>query len=50
LKDKSIVIWGPEVERDPDGNEVGWRVDVRDPDGHYVIFFEPTDQKEKQDL
>ena len=42
LKDKSIVIWGPEVERDQDGNEVGWRVDVRDPDGHFVIFFEPT--------
>ena len=42
LKDKSIVIWGPEVERDPDGQEVGWRVDVRDPDGHFVIFFEPT--------
>jgi len=30
------------VERDQDGNEVGWRVDVRDPDGHFVIFFEPT--------
>jgi len=42
LKDKSIVIWGPEVERDQDGHEVGWRLDVRDPDGHYVIFFEPT--------
>jgi len=42
LKDKSIVIWGPEVERDQDGQEVGWRVAVRDPDGHFVIFFEPT--------
>jgi catechol 2,3-dioxygenase-like lactoylglutathione lyase family enzyme len=28
LKDKSIVLRGPEVERDPDG--------------HLVIFFEPT--------
>ena len=42
LKDKSIVIRGPEVERDQDGDEVGWRVDVRDPDGHFVIFFQPT--------
>ena len=42
LKDKSIVIRGPELERDEDGQEVGWRVDVRDPDGHFVIFFEPT--------
>ena len=42
LKDKSIVIWGPGVERDQDGCEVGRRVDVRDPDGHFVIFFEPT--------
>jgi catechol 2,3-dioxygenase-like lactoylglutathione lyase family enzyme len=42
LKDQSIVIRGPEVERDQDGDEVGWRVDVRDPDGHVVIFFQPT--------
>src|SRR6516164_6765521 len=27
LKDKSIVIRGPEVERDQGGDEVGWRVD-----------------------
>jgi catechol 2,3-dioxygenase-like lactoylglutathione lyase family enzyme len=42
LKDKSIVLRGPEVERDQDGHEVGWRVDVRDPDGHFVVFFQPT--------
>lgn len=42
LKDKSSVIWGPEVERDQDGDEAGWRVDVRDPDGHLVVFFQPT--------
>jgi catechol 2,3-dioxygenase-like lactoylglutathione lyase family enzyme len=46
LKDKSIVIWGPGVERDQDGQEVGRRVDVRDPDGHFVIFFEPTYRKQ----
>jgi catechol 2,3-dioxygenase-like lactoylglutathione lyase family enzyme len=50
LKDKSIIEWGPEAERDQDGDQVGWTFAVRDPDGHYVIFFEPTDQKEKQTL
>jgi catechol 2,3-dioxygenase-like lactoylglutathione lyase family enzyme len=42
LKDKSIVEWGPQAERDQDGDQVGWTFAVRDPDGHYVIFFEPT--------
>jgi len=50
LKDKSIIEWGPEAERDQDGDQVGWTFAVRDPDGHYVIFFEPTYQKEKQAL
>ena len=50
LKDKSIIEWGPEAERDQDGDQVGWTVAVRDPDGHYVIFFEPIYEKAKQDL
>jgi catechol 2,3-dioxygenase-like lactoylglutathione lyase family enzyme len=42
LQDKSVVVRRPAVERDADGQEVGWRLDVRDPDGHFVVFFEPT--------
>ena len=42
LKDKSIDLRGPEVERDQDGKEVGWRFEVVDPDEHLVVFFEPT--------
>jgi catechol 2,3-dioxygenase-like lactoylglutathione lyase family enzyme len=42
LKDKSIDLWGPEVECDQDGKEVGWRLQVFDLDEHLVVFFQPT--------
>ena len=42
LKDKSIDLRGPEVERDQDGEEVGWRLEVVDPDEYLVVFFQPT--------
>jgi catechol 2,3-dioxygenase-like lactoylglutathione lyase family enzyme len=42
LTDKSIVLRGPELVRDQDGKEVGWRVDVLDPNEHLVVFFQPT--------
>ena len=42
LKDKSVGLRGPEVERDQDGEEVGWRLEVVGPDEHLVVFFQPT--------